>query len=230
MGPIPSPVAVAMIALPFPAFPASPTRGEVVEPLVRTMIVPSPDLPLVLAARGGDMAAFGGLVTLYKSRVFSIAGKYARNHHELEDLAQDIFIKAWKGLSGFRGEAPFEHWLMRLAVRACYDFLRKNRSRREKEVSRDALMESGHAGLEGIGAPEQTEETEALLEVRRAMTLLALKEQLVITLLELEERPVREVAELTGWSETNVKVRAFRARQSLKKYIQRLRQSRSPCD
>ena len=74
------------------------------------------------------------------------------------------------------------------------------------------------------------EETEALLEVRRAMTLLAPKDQLVITLLELEERPVREVAALTGWSETNVKVRAFRARQSLKKYIQRLRKSAAPCD
>ncbi len=219
-----------MIALPFPAFLATPARGEVGDPPVRTMMAPSPDLPMVLAARSGDMAAFGGLVATYKSRVFSIAGKYARNHHELEDLAQDIFIKAWKGLASFRGEAPFEHWLMRLAVRACYDFLRKNRTRREKEVSRDALLEGGHPGLEGIGAPEMAGETDALLEVRRAMALLAPKEQLVITLLELEERPVREVAELTGWSETNVKVRAFRARQSLKKYIQRLRQSPSPCD
>ena len=184
-----------------------------------------PDQPLVSAARSGDMAAFGRLVTTYKSRIFSISAKYARNHHELEDLAQDIFIKAWKGLPSFRGDAPFEHWLMRLSVRACYDFLRKNRSRREREVSRDALLESGHPGLEGIGSPEAAEESEALLEVRRAMTQLAPKQQLVLTLLELEDRPVREVAALTGWSESNVKVRAFRARQSLKKYILRLRQT-----
>lgn len=176
-----------------------------------------------MAARGGDMAAFGGLVAIYQSRIFATAAKYARNHHELEDLAQDIFIKAWKGLASFRGEAPFEHWLMRLAVRACYDFLRRNRSRREKEVSRDALLECGYPGLEGPGVPEPAEETQALREVRRALTLLTPKERHVITLLELEERPVREVAELTGWSETNVKVRAFRARQSLKKHIQRLR-------
>ena len=96
-----------MIALPFPAFLASPARGEVGDIPVRTRMAPSPDLPLVMAARSGDMAAFGGLVAPYKSRVFSIAGKYARNHHELEDLAQDIFIKAWKGLPSFRGEAPF---------------------------------------------------------------------------------------------------------------------------
>ena len=214
-----------MIALPFHAFLAAPDRAKVDSPPDRTMTSPCPDFPLVMAARSGDMSAFGGLVQTYKSRVFGISGKYARNHHELEDLAQDIFIKAWKGLPTYRGDAPFEHWLMRLAVRACYDFLRKNRSRREKEVSRDALLESGHAGLDGIGAPEVAEETEALLEVRRAMTMLSPKEQLVLTLLELEEHPVREVAQLTGWSETNVKVRAFRARQSLKKYILRLRQT-----
>ncbi|MDB6071836.1 MAG: polymerase, sigma-24 subunit, RpoE [Verrucomicrobiales bacterium] len=208
----------------------APVRGEAPDSSVRSpatpMSTPSPDHTLVLAARSGDMAAFGGLVALYKTRVFATAAKYARNHHELEDLAQDIFIKAWKGLGTFRGEAPFEHWLMRLAVRACFDFLRRNRTRREKEISRDALIESGHPGMDGIGAPEIVEETEALLEVRRAMTLLAPKERHVLTLLELEEKTVREVAELTGWSETNVKVRAFRARQSLKKYIQRLRQTR----
>ena len=212
-----------MIALPFPAFPAVLSHAKVESPPERTMTEPCPDHPTVLAARGGDMSAFSRLVATYKSRIFGLSGKYARNHHELEDIAQDIFIKAWKGLPSYRGDAPFEHWLMRLAVRACYDFLRKNRSRREKEVSRDALLESGHPGLDGVGAPEVAEETEALLEVRRAMILLAPKEQLVLTLLELEERPVREVAELTGWSETNVKVRAFRARQSLKKYILRLR-------
>jgi len=183
-----------------------------------------PDALLVAAAREGDMGAFAALVAAYKNRIFSTAAKYTRNHHELEDLAQEIFIKIWKGLPGFRSEAPFEHWLMRLAVRACYDFLRKNRSRRENEVSRDALMESGHPGLEG-GALEIVVENDALLLVRQCMALLPPKERLILTLLELEERPVREVAELTGWSETNVKVRAFRARQALKKLIQRVRQT-----
>ena len=217
-----------MTALPFPAF--IPVTGcvEVDPGPARIMTQTCPNLSVVLAARGGDTSAFAALVTAYKSKVFGISGKYARNHHELEDLAQDIFIKAWKGLPSFRGDAPFEHWLMRLAVRACYDFLRKNRSRREREFSWDALVESGHRGLESGGTSDITEETEALLEVRRAMTLLAPKEQLVLALIEFEERPVREVAELTGWSESNVKVRAFRARQSLKKYILRLRQTPPP--
>jgi RNA polymerase sigma-70 factor (ECF subfamily) len=219
-----------MTALVIPAFLSTPDRGEIADPTSRTMPIPCPDHLLVVAARGGDPAAFGGLVSRYKSRVFATAAKYARNHHELEDLAQDIFIKAWKGLASFRGEAPFEHWLMRLAVRACYDFLRRNRNRREKEVSRDALLESGFPELETMNPPEQTGEPEALAVLRRAMALLNPKERHILTLLELEERPVREVAQLTGWSETNVKVRAFRARQSLKKFMERLRQTVSPAD
>ncbi|MES2709313.1 MAG: RNA polymerase sigma factor [Verrucomicrobiota bacterium] len=186
-----------------------------------------PDLAVVMAARAGDSAAFGSLMAAHKTRVFAMAAKYARNHHELEDLAQDIFIKAWKGLASYRGDAPFEHWLMRVAVRACFDFLRRNRNRREHEVSRDALMEAGHFPAEGIHAGTALEENHALLEVRRAMSLLSPKEQHVLTLLELEDRPVKEVASLTGWSEANVKVRAFRARQALRKCIERLRQSQS---
>ncbi len=219
-----------MTALEIPAFLSTPVYGESADPTTRTMPIPCPDHLLVMAAREGDPGAFGGIVARYKSRVFATAAKYARNHHELEDLAQDIFIKAWKGLSSFRGDAPFEHWLMRLAVRACYDFLRRNRNRREKEVSRDALLENGYPELETLNAPEEAAETQALGELRRAMTLLNPKERLVLTLLELEERPVREVAHLTGWSESNVKVRAFRARQSLKKFIGRLRQSAAPVD
>lgn len=189
----------------------------------------SPDLTLVLAARAGNSGAFGSLIAAHKSRVFAMAAKYARNHHELEDLAQDVFIKAWKGLGSYRGDAPFEHWLMRVAVRACFDFLRRNRSRREHEVSRDALLEAGNLSAEGAQEDEpvgMAEENRALREVRRAMALLPAKEQLVLTLLELEDRTVKETAELTGWSEANVKVRAFRARQALKKCIERLRQTR----
>lgn len=200
------------------------------DPQTRTMPDDSPDLTLVLAARAGNSAAFGSLIAIHKSRVFAMAAKYARNHHELEDLAQDVFIKAWKGLGSYRGDAPFDHWLMRVAVRACFDFLRKNRSRREHEVSRDALLESGNLSAEGAQEGESAgfmaEENQALREVRRAMGLLPAKEQLVLTLLELEDRTVKETAELTGWSEANVKVRAFRARQALKKCIERIRQTR----
>lgn len=184
------------------------------------------DEPLVEAARAGQAGAFTEIVRRWKARVFSMAAKYARNHHELEDLAQDIFIRAWRGLGGYRGAAPFEHWLTKIAVRTCFDFLRRHRRRREKEISSDALPE--FCGLYGGEAPAETAENHALLLVRLALGRLRPKEQLVLTLLELEDRPVKEVAVLTGWSEGNVKVRAHRARTSLRAVIEDLRREGIP--
>lgn len=177
-----------------------------------------PDRELVEMAQGGHRHAFAELVSRHKGRVFSTASRFARNHHELDDLAQDIFIKAWRGLDKFRGSSPFEHWLMRLAIRACYDFLRRQRWRREHEVSREALLESGYHA-EGECPPPDPTESDDVLRLRAALARLKPKERLVITLLEIEERSLREIAELTGWSEGNVKVRAFRARQSLRKLL-----------
>src|SRR6187402_1102633 len=105
-------------------------RGACKNPPVRA------DDHLVQAACHGNAEAFAEIIAKHKSRVFGMASKYARNHHELEDLAQDIFIRVWRGISTWRGHAPFEHWLTRIAVRTCFDFLRRNRRRRETEISR----------------------------------------------------------------------------------------------
>ena len=86
---------------------------------------------LIAAARQGDSASFEPLVAKYQGRVFATARRYARRESEVEDIVQEVFIKAFQKLDGFRGEAPFEHWLMRLAVRTCYDFLRRHQRNRE---------------------------------------------------------------------------------------------------
>lgn len=181
----------------------------------------SADDHLVRAACAGNADAFTEIIVRHKSRVFGMAARYARNHHELEDLAQDIFIRVWRGISSWSGRAPFEHWLTRIAVRTCFDFLRRNRRRRATEVSRDNLPD--HCGLDCDVIAEEAEENHALRLVRCALTRLHPKEQLVLTLLELEDRSVREVSSLTGWSEGNVKVRAHRARNSLRAAIDQIR-------
>jgi RNA polymerase sigma-70 factor (ECF subfamily) len=189
-----------------------------------TRPVPSADDHCVQAIRGGNTAAYADIVSRHRGRVLQMASRFARNHHEQDDLAQEIFVRAWRGLHTWRGDAPFEHWLMRLAVRCCHDFLRSHRSRREREVSHDLLAEHGLTSVEPSENPAETAmENAALLLVRRAMRYLKPKEQLVLTLLELEERPVRETAALTGWSEANVKVRAHRARLRLRDVIEKLR-------
>jgi len=168
------------------------------------------DEHLIQSTLAGDDEAFAELVRRHKRKVFGIAARFARNDHELDDICQEIFVKAYQKLKGFRGESPFEHWVSRIAVHACYDFLRRTRHDREN-ISLD--------GIE-IGTLDNVSARDAAEILQWAMVRLSAEERLVIALLELEEKSVRETAELTGWSESNVKVRAFRARQALKKILE----------
>ena len=168
------------------------------------------DERLIQSTLAGDDEAFAELVRRHKRKVFGIVARFARNDAELNDICQEIFVKAYQNLKSFRSEARFEHWVSRIAVRSCYDFLRATWRDREA-VSLDGI----EIGMQPDGNVEHARE---LLEW--AMAKLSADERLVLTLLELEERSVRETAELTGWSESNVKVRAFRARQALKKILE----------
>src|SRR5881275_2979271 len=86
---------------------------------------------LIAAVLKGNAASFEPLVEKYSPRVFATARRYARRESEVEDIVQEIWLKAFHKLKSFRAEAPFEHWLMRLAVRTCYDFLRGHQRNRE---------------------------------------------------------------------------------------------------
>jgi len=182
--------------------------------MAEAAVIPD-DATLVAGALGGDEKAFSELVRRHKRRVFGAASRFARDDHQLDDLCQEVFIRAFRNLSKFRGEAPFEHWLARITVSACYDFLRKERRVRE-QISLDAhefdLRDSQSE------ATARARSARELLD--HAMRMLSADERLVITLAEIEERSMREISELTGWSEANVKVRAFRARQNLKKILE----------
>src|SRR5215204_3169550 len=90
---------------------------------------------LIAAVLRGDAASFEPLIQKYSPRVFATARRYARLEREVEDIVQEVWIKAFQKLGSFRGDAPFEHWLMRLAVRTCYDFLRAHQRNRESAFS-----------------------------------------------------------------------------------------------
>src|SRR6266536_5097304 len=93
------------------------------------------DAELIAAVLRGDTASFEPLLIKYQPRVFATARRYARRESEVEDIVQEVFLKAFHKLNTFRGDAPFEHWLMRLAVRTCYDFLRAHQRSRESSFS-----------------------------------------------------------------------------------------------
>ncbi len=185
----------------------------------RTALMPEPapaaDEALVAATLRGDDDAFAEIVRRYQRRVFASAARFARDDHQLDDIAQEVFVRAFRNLAKFRGDAPFEHWLARIIVSACYDFLRKERRVRE-QVALDAIeFEVRDLTIDAAISAGCARELLAF-----AMRRLTPDERLVVTLCEIEERTIREVAELTGWSESNVKVRAFRARQNLKKILE----------
>ncbi len=172
------------------------------------------DRNLIKAALSGDDEAFTELVRRYKRKIFSIVAKFARNEDELDDVCQEIFVKMYQGLGKYRGDAPLEHWLSKLAVNACYDMLRK-RQRYADHVPLETVEFS-------LSSPnsEESQNRESWDMLRHAMTRLRPDDRLVITLLNLEEKSVHEVSYLTGWSESKVKVRAFRARKELKKLLE----------
>ena len=108
---------------------------------------------------------------------------------------------------------------MRIAVRTCYDHLRKHRRRRESEILCD---ETPVPTEENDSSQAIRNRRDAWEIVRKLMTCLSKKDQLLITLIDLEGRSVKETAALTGWSESNVKVRAHRARNRMREYHQKL--------
>jgi RNA polymerase sigma-70 factor (ECF subfamily) len=163
------------------------------------------------------------LIVKYSPRVFATARRYARRESEVEDIAQEVWLKSFQKLASFRGEAPFEHWLMRLTVRTCYDFLRSHQ--RNRELSFSELTEPEEDWLDRfVTRPEDAAESAAAAKqlVDRLLEQLSPPARLIITLLEIEERSVKEIAQLTGWSVPLVKVRAFRARAEMKKKLARL--------
>jgi RNA polymerase sigma-70 factor, ECF subfamily len=178
---------------------------------------------LIAAVLAGDAASFEPLVQKYSPRVFATARRYARRESEVEDIAQEVWLKAFDKLKSFRGEAPFEHWLMRMTVRTCYDFLRGHQRNRESAFSE--LSEPEDDWLEWFAvAPDSVSDSAdaARLLVERVLEKLSPEARLVITLLEIEDRSVKEIAELTGWSAPLVKVRAFRARGEMRKILSRM--------
>jgi RNA polymerase sigma-70 factor (ECF subfamily) len=178
---------------------------------------------LIAAVLRGDSASFEPLVQKYSPRIFATARRYARRESEVEDIVQEIWFKAFQKLRSFRAEAPFEHWLMRLAVRICYDFLRGHQRNREMTFSELSEPESDWLNRFAADTEPDREHREAARQlVARILEQLSPAARLIITLLEIEERSVKEISQLTGWSVPLVKVRAFRARAEMRKLLAKL--------
>ena len=138
-----------------------------------------------------------------------------------EDLAQEIFLKMFANLDQYRGGVPLEHWVSRVAVSTCLDSLRFHK--RRPELRWADLSETEAEVLDAViqtddeAHPSETMAANEL--VGKLLDCLGPEDRLVITMLDLEEKSVAEISELTGWGASLVKVRAFRARAKLRKHL-----------
>ncbi|WP_091054925.1 RNA polymerase sigma factor [Opitutus sp. GAS368] len=141
-----------------------------------------------------------------------------------EDLAQDIFLKMFTRLEQYQGHVPFPHWVSRIAVTTCIDQLRAQKRRPEFRWA--DLSENEAEVLDNVITDERDvlpgDALAARELVQKLLGQLKPDDRLVIQLLDLEQKTIAEISALTGWNQTLVKVRAFRARRKLQKLFQEL--------
>lgn len=180
------------------------------------------DQELVHRILEGETDRFAELIERYRQHVAKIVTGHVP-YDQVEEVAEDVFVRAFTGLDRYSGQTPFEHWLSGIAVRSCYDFWRARR-RREQPVS--ALASEHQAWIEQALAAESDEQFRTQAERREARDLLdkalgrlSAEDRMVLTLVYLEGRSVREAAGLLGWSVVNVKVRAHRAKRTMRQFL-----------
>lgn len=185
---------------------------------------------LLARVRSGDESANRTLIEILYPSVQANVRNHLRRQADHDDVAQEVFLKIFLKMEQYRGPQPFEHWVSRIAVTTCYDWLRKHRIRplvtysdlSEAEV--EILEKSRQTSSRGT-SDTQRELFSGLLD--KLISTLNPREQIVIRLLDLEERSVRDISELTGWGASKVKVTAMRARRKLADRLRQLESSQA---
>jgi RNA polymerase sigma-70 factor (ECF subfamily) len=165
------------------------------------------EVDLIAASLAGEPDAFSKLVRTHQRRVFKLVGRFYSRPEDIEELAQETFLMAWRKLSTYKSRAPFEHWLTRVCLNCCYQRLRKQQPRTQ-------LLEPAL----DVAAREQSPDT--VIEVQRLLKSLAPRDRFILLLLDGEGWSVAEIASRLGWTAVNVKVRAHRARKKLRRLLE----------
>jgi RNA polymerase sigma-70 factor (ECF subfamily) len=183
-------------------------------------------LDLARQAQDGDESAFAEIVRRYSPRVFSVASRFFRQRSVVEEAAQEVFLKAYTQLGSFEGRGSLEGWLTRIATNTCLNMVRSSKRRPEMTVSDLTDDEQSWMDQQSAGdGREQASVENSLVAADLADRLLAVlppEDQQALLMIDGEDASIKEVAEATGWSESKVKVRAFRARKKLREAMEKL--------
>lgn len=168
----------------------------------------------IAASLRGDGAAYARIIERFQSTIAARMSRFTRDPNSVEELTHDVFVEAYFSLQGYQGDAPLEHWLQRIATRVGYRYWK--RRGQGKTSSYDEALHDRSSGDESANAAEAQE------VVARVLEQLPPRDRLVLTLLYVESHSVAEAADLAGWSQTMVKVQAYRARKKFEKLYRKL--------
>src|SRR6201981_3991644 len=198
-------------------FDLSPAVGAVPGHAPRAAGV-TPDRELVRRAQGEDKEAFEELVRRHQHRVFAVAGGILRRREDVEDIAQQVFGKAYFSLKRFDQRAAFSTWLYKITVNECWDMLRKRKVRPlvyEADLSEEQARQVLSSAEQGKGQPDISERLEARQRVERLLDGLDERDRLMLILKEVEGFSIEEIADVLNLNANTVKVRLFRARRRI---------------
>lgn len=173
------------------------------------------DKQLVRLAQEGSPEAYEELVTRYQSKVYSMALSFTRNREAADDLAQEVFLKAFLALPKFHGKSEFGTWLYRISINHVRDYLRKKG--RAKEVSLDDVAEVAFSDREQAERAEMEKETEARRTlVQKFVQGLPEKYRIILTLRDIQGLPYEDISRVLRLSPGTVDSRLHRARRMLR--------------
>jgi RNA polymerase sigma-70 factor (ECF subfamily) len=171
---------------------------------------------LVARCQRGDRGAFGRLVTETQGKVYNLAFGILQDHEEAQDMVQEAYVRAWRALPGFRGDAQFTTWLYRITVNTCLNRKRQLRAQLHVVDGEDTLQDLDSGEPDALSATVDKETRQALWA---AVEQLADKYRLVITLFYQEQLSYQQIAELLSLPLGTVKAHLNRAREALAKRL-----------
>lgn len=185
------------------------------------------EIEWIKRAQQGEPEAFGPLVQKYQQRVFSLVYHLVRRRDEVEDLAQEVFIKAFRAIGSYNFQSSFATWLSRIATNHCYDYLRHERASRVSfywQMGENSQQElETNAESKPADALDHEEQTVLKDLVDKLLNRASENDRKILVMKELQDCSVEEIAETLNLKPTTVKVRLHRAR---KRMLEDLRQWR----
>jgi RNA polymerase sigma-70 factor (ECF subfamily) len=205
-----------------PRVPKAEPLATAAAPALRPAAAKAPSAPddrdLVRRAQAGDKEAFEELVRRHQHRVFAVAGGILRRREDVEDIAQQVFVKAYFSLKRFDQRAAFSTWLYKITVNECWDLLRKKKVRPlvyESDLSEEQAQQFSASERVQSGAQDISDKLEAQQQVELLLRGLDERDRMMLILKEVEGFAIEEIAEILDLNANTVKVRLFRARRRI---------------